>query len=122
MQQTREQKKARLAQAADTLIEALLDWDEQNQTPNLTQIEDEVLALRQRFGEAMAAVVLEGQGAQQPATGVICPKCGGELRYKGKKHKAVESRAGGLAIRRGYYYCARCESGFFPPGPPTGIG
>lgn len=46
MQKTREQKKAKLAQAADALIEELLDWDEQNQTPNLTQIEEEVLELR----------------------------------------------------------------------------
>jgi len=29
---------------------ALLDWDEQNQTPNLTQIEEEVLELGDGLG------------------------------------------------------------------------
>mgnify|MGYP001156571192 FL=1 len=122
MEQTREQKKVQLQQAADALIEALLEWDEENRRPNLTQLEDEVLALRQQFGMAMAAVVLGGQSAQQPAVGEKCPQCGGELRYKGQKHKVVESRTGALDIARGYYYCARCRSGFFPPGPATGVG
>lgn len=121
MEQTREQKRAQLQGAAEELIEALLDWDEENGRPNLTQIEDEVLGLRQRFGQAMAGVVLGGQSAQQPAVGEQCPQCGGELRYKGQKQKVVESRAGALEIVRGYYYCPRCRSGFFPPGRATGV-
>jgi len=119
MQETREQKKKRMVQAADAVIEAMLDWDAEHATPNLTQIEDEVLALRQQFGQALMGVVVGGQMAVQPATGVKCPHCGEEARFKGQKHKDVESRTGGLDIVRGYYYCARCRSGFFPPGQAT---
>ena len=36
------------------------------------------------------------------------------MRYKGQKALAAESRLGRLAFARGYYYCARCHSGFFP--------
>lgn len=119
MKLTRAQKKAKLAKAAEELIEQLLDWDEATERPNLTQIEEAVLAVRQRFGQELAGVVVEGQEAQQPAQTPLCPTCGEPLRDKGRKRKAVESRLGGLRVERGYYYCARCEGGVFPPGPAT---
>lgn len=122
MKLTRAQKEAKLRKAAEEMIEALLAWDEENSTPNLTQIEDEILALRRQMGEEMLAVVVAGQEAGQPAENPHCPHCGAEMRAKGQKEKAVESRVGGLAIARGYYYCARCKSGLFPPGPPTRVG
>lgn len=119
MKLTRAQKEAKLRKAAEEVIASLLEWDEENPAPNLTQIEDEVLMLRQRFGQEMVAAVVEGQEAQQPAASPHCEKCGAEMRYKGFKVRTVESRAGEIAIERGYYYCACCRSGFFPPGPAT---
>lgn len=122
MQETREQKKHRMMQAADAVIETMLDWDAAHATPNLTEIEDEVLSLRRAFGQALMGIVVSDQAAVQPPTGAPCPHCGTEARYKGQKPKMVESRAGGLEVVRGYYYCPRCKSGFFPPRPATGAG
>jgi hypothetical protein len=119
MKQTRVQKKAKLQAAAERLIEQLLDWDETNARPNLTAIEDEVLKLRQQFGQEMADVMVEGQESRQPVEASACPACGKTMRYKGQKRKEVESRLGGIEVKRGYYYCAACESGSFPPGRPT---
>lgn len=119
MKQTRAQKKAKLEAAAERLIEQLLDWDEENARPNLTAIEDEVLQLRQQFGEEMADVMVEGQEARQPVGNVLCPHCGKPMRYKGQKRKEVEGRLGGIEVERGYYYCAACASGSFPPGRAT---
>jgi hypothetical protein len=119
MKLTRAQKEAKLRKAAEELIQQMLEWDEENKTPNLTQMEDEVLMLRQRFGQEMVAVMMAGQEAQQPVENPTCEKCGAALRYKGGKERTVESRIGGLAIERGYYYCACCKSGFFPPGQAT---
>jgi hypothetical protein len=119
MKLTRAQKKAKLQAAAEALIEELLAWDEQNQAPNMTQIEDEVLKLRQQFGQEMAGVVLEGQVAREPAENPLCLQCGKPLRYKGRKGKQVESRLGGMKVKRGAYYCQDCASSFFPPRPPT---
>ena len=116
MKLTRAQKKAKLEAKADALIEAVLDWDERNSAPKLVEIEDEVLKLRQRFGQEMAAVVIEGQDARQPARNPSCPTCRKEMRYKGQKGKDVESRLGGLKVKRGNYYCTDCKSGLFPPG------
>jgi hypothetical protein len=119
MEHTREQKRAALLAQAEALIEAFLDWQEQVERPNLTQIEEVALALRGRFGQELAASAIGDQEAQQPAASPACPTCGAELRYKGQKALDIESRLGLLAVERGYYYCARCHSGLFPPGPPA---
>jgi hypothetical protein len=120
MKATQEQKRERLMAAAEAAIEELLAWDETNLRPNLTQLEDEVLKLREEFGRALVAAELAGQEAQQPAEGMKCSGCGQAMRYKGQKPKLAASRAGEMAVERGYYYCPECEQGIFPPGPPTG--
>ena len=48
MRDTREQKRAALLAQAEALIEEFLDWEEQAERPNLTQIEDVALELRGR--------------------------------------------------------------------------
>ena len=116
MKRSRELKKAEFLVEAEALIESLLDWDERTSKPNLRQIEDEVLDLRRRFGQRLAKTVIEAQAAKQPAENPQCPQCGEEMRYKGQKEADVESRLGMLALERGYYYCARCQSGLFPHG------
>jgi len=60
MKLTHTQKEAKLREVAERLIQQALKWDEENKTPNLTQIEDEVLMLRQRFGQELAAVMVAG--------------------------------------------------------------
>lgn len=122
MKLTSAQKAEKLREAAEVVIERLLKWEEENSAPNLTQIEDEVLALRQRFGEEMVAVLIAGQEVRQPVQAAQCEQCGREMTYKGRKARTVESRAGEVAMERGHYYCTHCRSGFFPPGPPTGVG
>ena len=114
MKRSRAQKKAELLAEAEALIESVLDWDERTSRPNLRQIEDEVLHLRQRFGQRLTKTVIEDQDARQPAA-PACPTCGAQLRYKGQKEPHLESRLGTLAVERGDYYCARCQGGGFPP-------
>ena len=119
MKHTREQKRAALLAQAQALLEKFLDWEEQAARPNLTQIEDIALDLRTRFGQELAATALADQEAKQPVEAPQCPSCGAALRYKGQKAVDAESRLGLLEFARGYYYCARCHSGLFPPGRPA---
>lgn len=115
MKRTREQIKAELMVEAEGVIEELLEWERRAGAPDLTEMEDEVLKLRQRLGKRLLEVVIEDQEARQPAQVLQCPQCGAEMRYKGQKETDIESRLGGLKVERGYYYCARCGSGLFPP-------
>jgi hypothetical protein len=101
-----------LLKAAEAMIEVFLDWEEQANKPDLTQIEDEVLRLRRQLGQQMAEVAIADQAALQPVEAPLCPKCGVRMRYKGQ---TVESRVGTLALRRGYYHCSRCRGRVLPP-------
>ena len=116
MESKRAEMKAEMLAQAEMMIEELLDWNEANAAPNLTQIEDVILMLRKRIGEQMAQVVVESQASNQPVPGPLCEHCGGEMRYKGRKANTVESRAGGLRLERGHYYCEPCGARIFPPG------
>jgi uncharacterized protein with PIN domain len=108
-----------LTAAFGALIEEFLDWEEQAERPNLTELEDEVLRVRRALGERMAEVALADQAAVQPVEAPACPGCGEAMRYKGRKERMVESRVGTLTISRGYYHCSRCRERLFPPERPT---
>ena len=119
MKKRREQLKAEFMAEAEELFDELMEWEEQNEKPNLTQIEEIVLALRKRFGERIAQKVIMGQEERQPAERVPCPACGREMENKGMKNNQVETQMGNLKIERGYYYCPDCKQGLFPPGSAT---
>ena len=116
MKKSREKLRAEIMAEAEELFDELMEWEEETHEPDLTQIEEIVLKLRERFGERLAQKVLMKQERRQPVEKVHCQKCGGEMESKGQKNKQVETRIGGLAIERAYYHCLRCKQGIFPPG------
>jgi uncharacterized protein with PIN domain len=119
MKKPRQQRQAELERKANELIQQLLDWTEQTDRPNLTQIEDEILALREQLSKSMLESVLDAQEATQPAQVETCPTCGQALHFKGRRKVQVESRVGAAALERGYYHCPDCGQGIFPPGSAT---
>lgn len=116
MKENRTKLKAEFMTEAEELFDELMAWDDENEAPNLTQIEDIVLKLRMRFGEQMAEKMIRRQEQRQPAERVRCPQCDGEMQPKGMKGNQVETRIGNLKMERGYYYCPQCKQGIFPPG------
>lgn len=111
--------KGKLMKEAEAVIDELLAWHVQTDQPNLQQIEDKVLVLRQRLSEQMSQGVIEDQAAVRPVPGPRCDKCGREMGYKGLKKMTVTSWVGELKLERGYYYCHQCRGGVFPPGSTT---
>jgi|YNPMSStandDraft_1061717.scaffolds.fasta_scaffold209704_1 hypothetical protein len=111
--------RAALMQEAESVAQELVQWCRSTPQPTLTEMEDKVLALRQRLGERMLQVVLEAQAARHLAPGPLCAGCGQEMRCKGEKARWLGSRVGGVRLRRSYYYCATCRAGIFPPGRTT---
>ena len=79
MPRTRAEIKADLQAEAERLIDALLDWTDQTEAPNLTQIEDEVLKLRQQFAEKLAEAAVEGQATADPGRPALQPSCPAQL-------------------------------------------
>ena len=116
MKREKKQLKEEFLAEAEELFDQLMEWEDEHERPNLTQIEDIILELRRRFGEQLVDKILQRQEQRQPAERVKCPKCGDEMRPKGLKANQVESRIGVLKIEREHYYCPRCHEGIFPPG------
>ena len=122
MKRAKEKLKEEFLAEAEELFDRLMEWEGEHDRPNLTQIEDIILELRQRFGAELTEKVLKRQEQRQPAERVLCPKCGDEMRPKGKKPNqvpkghAMETRIGNLKIEGEHYYCPRCQLGIFPPG------
>lgn len=58
---SRAEKKAALMQRAEALIEQMPNWTETTTQPNLTQIEDIALDLRQQFGQASSESAIASQ-------------------------------------------------------------
>jgi hypothetical protein len=116
MRRTPEQLEAALLAEAQALIAELVAWERQAGAPQLSEMEAQVLAVRQQLGQRLLKTLVEDQEARQPAEPPTCPTCGAAMRYKGQKGTDIETRLGGLKVERGYYYCAHCQSGLFPPG------
>ena len=117
MKPDREKLREEFLAEAGELFDELMDWDDETEAPNMTQIEDMVLELRKRFGQRVVEKIILRQEVRQPAERVMCPQCGEEMEPKGPKGNRVETRIGDLKIERAHYYCRRCKQGFFPPGP-----
>ncbi len=115
MKKTRTQLQEDLEGKSKEIIEKLLDWNETHPSPTLTQIEEVVLELREALGLEFVSGILAGQEKGLPVV-EKCKVCGQEMRQKGRKRKAVESRVGEVVLERGYYYCEACGAGIFPPG------
>lgn len=87
MPRNAQQRRAELVAQFEKEVEALLEWEKTANRPNLTQIEDVVLAARQRLGQALANNLIEGQAAKFEATAQLPtdPQTGKNLHSKGKK-------------------------------------
>ena len=79
MKKSREKLKAEFIAEAEELFDELMEWEEDNEKPNLTQIEEIILEVRKRFGERMAQKIIMRQEERQPAERVDCLQCGGEM-------------------------------------------
>jgi hypothetical protein len=69
MSPIRAEIQAKLLAEAERTIDESLDWTDQTPHPNLTQIENAVLKMRQQYSAQAAQAVLVAKEAQRPVPG-----------------------------------------------------
>lgn len=113
---SREAMKAELLAFAEKRIEEVLRYGEEAKQPTFSEIEGAVLRIRDELGVKLAEAVVAAQEKSQVVPGPRCPQCGQEMGYKDSQGLHVTSWLGEMRIERGYYHCAGCQRGLFPPG------
>lgn len=107
--------KARMMAEAEAVIDQLLTGTSEKEQLDLSDIEHLVRAAGQRMMQCWTGELVETEAQGQETN--TCPECGGQARYKGRKARDLVTETGEVRFERGYYYCPRCQKGFFPPRP-----
>jgi len=116
MKRSRAQIKAELLKRFEQEVDEILDWQERNQAPNLSQFEEEILVTQKEISIALLEEMLQGEEQREPVDAPRCEQCGRVMEGKGKQPQVIETRVGTLRLEREYYYCSHCKAGVFPPG------
>ena len=111
-----EKGRAEFLQAATEMYEELWGWRAKHGEANIDEIAEQVSRSRRELMGRLIAQLACQYGDGTAIEGIACQDCGGALLYKGKPGRIVAHLEGELMLERAYYYCARCETGLFPPG------
>jgi hypothetical protein len=114
MPMSRQADRDEVTKAAGQVYEELEAWCADHPGYTLLELEEETARLRQRLmGEMMSRLVSQREAAQ-PAEGMKCPRCGGQMQNKGKRKRTVRGSEGPIGLERAYYYCPLSRR-TFPP-------
>ena len=110
-----DKRRERFMEAAGTMYDELLRWREAHEEASLDEIIEQVTPQRRELmGELVSGLALAlGDGSE--AKGKQCPECKGEMRHKGQNVRVVLHGEGESRLKRTYYFCPSCKSGFFSP-------
>jgi hypothetical protein len=83
--------------------------------PTLTEITHVVWDLRQELTGSVTEVLI--QQTYTPAedqTAASCPQCARSIKTRGPVCRTLDTLIGPVQVSRAYFYCARCQHGFYP--------
>ena len=99
--------------------EELRVWRQAHPRASLTEIELVVEAATRRLQAHLLGALAPPPGAADsaPVEQGACRSCGGTLQARGQRERAVlvAHQATPPRLRRTYYVCSTCGTGFFPP-------
>jgi len=99
MTRAKESLKVRLLRQYEERLDKLLETIEPEEELDLREIEEAALGLRQQIGADITQALVETQTRMTPPD-VTCSRCGGPMRYKGKKRRHLRTRSGEMPIER----------------------
>lgn len=111
-----ESKQAGFMESAQGMYERMVAWRRAHPDASFDEIAEEVGRERRGLmGQLLAELAAQNQLAVE-ALSTECPQCRGQTEGKGKKGRGISHLEGETKLERGYRYCGKCGSGFFPPG------
>jgi hypothetical protein len=73
------------------------------------------------IGDAISAELLRQKAAARvPEKESVCPNCGEQGRYRGRRERELIGRRGPVTIAEPEYYCPVCRKSFFPDDQNVG--
>jgi uncharacterized protein with PIN domain len=99
------------------LIEGLNKWREKHPRATMREIEEEIdRRMTEMRARLIAETVMKSASTEMiKGKKEMCPKCGGEVKKKGKKKRKLETNGGQeIEFEREYVTCQSCGHGFFP--------
>lgn len=75
-------------------IDQLLNWEDETRDVTITDIEDQVLAARERISTRLTEALVQQRAAKADVTVPTDAESGQRLHYKGKKTKSARRVAG----------------------------
>ncbi len=86
------QRRTQLLAQFEKEVDTLLQWETQAEKPDLTEIEEVVLAARQRVGQILANDLIAAQAQRLESEAVLPtdPQTGKKLHPKGKKNGSAK--------------------------------
>jgi hypothetical protein len=116
-----QQREAKIRELAEAYAERLRQAWPEGET-DVTGIEE----LADRVGSAtnrdLTEELLRKQAEQEPVRETACPHCAGKTRFKSRYEQEVVTAQGRVRVRRAYYYCRACRTGFCPLDQVWGLG
>lgn len=117
-----EKQRAGFLAAAGELYDEVSGWRDEHPEASFDEIVAQVKPKRRALmGELLTLLALQA-GSGEVAEGRQCEQCGETMRYKGKLKRMAVHGEGDSSLNRAHYYCARCQSGLFPPGRAVEAG
>ena len=117
--ETKQVGESGFGESAQAMYARMVEWRSSHPDASFDEIAAEVGRERRvLMGQLLEELATQGALAVE-AVETECLKCSGETEGKGKKSRGVSHSEGETHLTRGYRYCAKCGSGFFPPGPET---
>lgn len=107
-----EELEAKLRMEVEGHIKALVAGYAASERKSIDEIETAALSIGQQVREAALKAMVEARPTEE--SDKVCPSCGGRVHAKGQRSKWVQTRAGEVQLKRHYYYCEGCGTGFFP--------
>ena len=112
--QARAQAREELHEQLDLWLDGLEDAV-RDDFPSLEGVTKAVFADRDQLTGAIVETVVKHRHAEAlEQQSMACPECGRMLQARACCSRTVETMVGKVTLKRPYFYCLRCEQGYYP--------